>query len=132
MKNIDTLKGSSSKTLWVHRAKNNLISVAEEQHSEILGSLLIKINNIGRVSLVSCVAIEPHFRDTVANLQDLLGLLSLQSHALHEGLWHFGNTLCCFAATVRILLDSCENLCVYRDTPHPENASCMRIIYMGV
>jgi hypothetical protein len=132
VKNIDTLKGSSLKTLWVHRAENNLISVAEEQHSEILGSLLIKINNIGRVGLVSCVAIKPHFRDTVANLQDLLGLLSLQSHALHEGLWHFSNTSCCFAATVRILLDSCENLCVYKDTPHPKNASGSCIIYMGV
>jgi len=57
VKNIDTLKGSSSKTLWVHRARNNLISVAKEQHNEILGSLLIKINNIGGCWVVSCVAL---------------------------------------------------------------------------
>ena len=89
-------KGSSLSTLRVHRAVNNLISVAERQHMRDLGRYCMKYNGLGGVLVVSRVVYIPHLRDKESDILDLLGLHRLSIASLEAELLPFSNTMCCF------------------------------------
>ena len=89
-------KGSSLSTLRVHRAVNNLISVAFQQHMRDLGSYCMKYNGLGGVLVVSSEAYMPHLRDKESEILDLSGLHRLSIASLEAKLLPLCNTMCCF------------------------------------